>query len=74
MRVRCFSYDELNLTFAFTGGRHTCAIKSGVGWTDGVDYADRLFCFGRNDEGQLDIPVEMANEAWETVYDVRAHL
>lgn len=50
------------------GGRHTCAIKSGVGWTDGVDYKDRLFCFGRNLEGQLDPPSGMSAAAWEMVY------
>ena len=50
-----------------SGGRHTCAIKAGVGWIDGIDYTDRLFCFGRNIEGQLDPPIETAQEAWETV-------
>jgi hypothetical protein len=34
-----------------------------------VDYTDRLFCFGRNEEGQLNIPVDMTNDAWETMYD-----
>ncbi len=50
-----------------SGGRHTCAIKRGVGWTDGIDYTDHLFCFGRNIEGQLDPPTETAQAAWETV-------
>ena len=60
--------------FVFTGGRHTCAIKSGIGWADGVDYTDRLFCFGRNEEGQLNIPNGLVNDAWETVYDVCTHI
>lgn len=49
------------------GGRHTCAIKSGIGWADGVNYNDRLFCFGRNQEGQLDPPVALSTASWETV-------
>ncbi len=33
-----------------------------------MDYNDRLFCFGRNKEGQLDPPIAMSTAAWEIVY------
>jgi hypothetical protein len=65
---------ELQFIDVFAGGRHTCAIKSGIGWTDGKDYTDRLYCFGRNEEGQSDVPIGMANDAWETVYESDARV
>ena len=70
--IKCLMGAVLNIyshILFCLGGRHTCAIKSGVGWTDGVDYKDRLFCFGRNVEGQLDPPIEMSTAAWEMVYE-----
>jgi hypothetical protein len=49
------------------GGRHTCGIKSGLGFTDGKDYTGRLFCFGRNEEKQCSVPQDVADAVWSTV-------
>jgi hypothetical protein len=49
------------------GGRHTCGIKTGPGFTDGKDYTGRLFCFGRNEEKQCSVPADVADAVWSTV-------
>lgn len=46
------------------GGRHTCGIKLGAGYSDGKDYTGRLFCFGRNTEKQCDVPNDVKDSVW----------
>jgi hypothetical protein len=49
------------------GGRHSCGIKTGPGFSDGKDYTGRLFCFGRNVEQQCLVPADVKDAVWAIV-------